>query len=141
MRRLGLGILALLFLWGGWRWLSLNHLRRNVAEDESAQRRFMTTLVSASQDNHPLPPEPKPDTSGWLANQALRGLDRRLLHNQPSAGGAGAEVKLRNLKPTEVLNLLTSMTRVNLVVRRLVLADFASRGQWEVHFIVEVPKP
>lgn len=134
------GILVLLFLWGLWRNQALNTLAAQVREEESAQRRFLSTLALAAQDSQPLPPSPKPDTAGWLASNALRGLDRRLLSNVPVAGGAGAEIKLRNLKPEEVVRFLQQLTKVNLIVRRLMLSDLGSRSLWELHLIVESPR-
>lgn len=140
-QRIVLALLVLVGLYGLWRWHRLDQLQLQVREEESAQRRFMATLAMAAQDNQPLPPNPKPDTSGWLANQALRGLEKRLTSNTPSAAGAGAEVKLHNLQPTEVVGLLKQMTKVNLVVRRLVLANYGKLSRWDLEFIVEVPKP
>jgi hypothetical protein len=133
-------ILMLLLLWGVWRQQSLHSLQAQVREEESSQRRFLSTLAVAAQDSQPLPPNPKPDTAGWLASNALRGLERRLLANTPAAGGAGAEIKLRNLKPEEVVRFLQQLTKVNLIVRRMVLSDLGSRSLWELQLLVETPQ-
>jgi len=140
-QRIVLGLLGLLALWGALRQSNLNRLARQVGEDEAGQRRFLATLASASQDNQPLPPDPKGDTLDWLSKNVFKGgLDRKILTNSPTSGGAGAEVKLRNLEPKQVLFLLEKMTRVNLIVRRLMLSDLGSRSVWEVHMIVETPR-
>jgi hypothetical protein len=137
-----MGVLLLLLLWGSWRQAGLNRIRQQVHEEESGQRRFLATLATAAQDNQPLPPDPRPDTLSWLSTNVFKGgLDRQILTNSPTAGGAGAEVKLRHLTPQQVLHLLEKMTKVNLVVRRLMLSDLGSRSMWEVHLIVENPKP
>ena len=139
--RIVLALLTLLLLWGGWRQYTLNQLDLQVRDEESAQRRFLATLAMAAQDNQPLPPEPKPDTLSWLSQNVFKGgLDRHIITNSPTAGGLGAEVKLRNLKPQQVLHLLNKMTKVNLVVRFLGLSDLGSRSRWDVHLIVETPK-
>ncbi len=134
-------LLAVLLLFGLFRQSSLNQLRLRVREEESGQRRFLATLASAAEDNQPLPLDPKPDALQWLSTNVFKGgLDRHILTNSPTSGGAGAEVKLRNLKPKEVGFLLTKMTKVNLIFRRLVLSDVGSRSVWDVHLIVENPK-
>lgn len=134
-------VLAVMLLFGLFRQSSLNELRQRVREEESGQRRFLSTLASAAADNQPLPPDPRPDTLQWLSVNVFKGgLDRHILTNSPTLGGAGAEVKMRNLKPEEVRFLLTKMTKVNLIFRRLVLADVGSRSMWDVHMIVENPK-
>lgn len=140
-QRILLAFLGVLLLWGSWRQMGLNTLRQQVNEEESGQRRFLATLATAAQDNQPLPPDPKPDALDWLSTNVFKGgLDRHILTNSPTAGGAGAEVKLRNLSPKQVLHLLEKMTKVNLIVRRLMLSDVGSRSVWEVHLIVENPK-
>ncbi|MFN8613989.1 MAG: hypothetical protein U0931_41035 [Vulcanimicrobiota bacterium] len=137
-----MAMLAVMLLYGLVRQNSLNQLAQQVREEESGQRRFLATLATAAEDNQPLPPDPKPDTLQWLSKNVLAGgLDRHLLSNSPTLGGAGAEVKLRNLKPKEVTFLLTKMTKSNLIFRHLLLSDVGSRSIWEVHLIVENPKP
>lgn len=134
-------MLAVLLLFGLFRQSSLNQLRQRVREEESGQRRFLATLASAAEDNQPLPLDPRPDTLQWISTNVTKGgLDRHILTNSPTSGGAGAEIKFRNLKPEEVRFLLTKLTKVNLIFRRLVLADVGSRSVWDVHMIVENPK-
>ena len=141
LQRAVVGVLIVLLLWGMWRQHSLNVMRQQVLQDESGQRRFLATLATAAQDNQPLPPDPKPDTLSWLSTNVFKGgLDRHIQTNSPTSGGAGAEVKLRGLSPKQVLHLLEKMTKVNLIVRRLMLSDTGSRSVWEVHLIVENPK-
>lgn len=136
-----LALLGVMLLYGLFRQTSLNRLHQQVRDEESGQRRFLATLATAAEDNQPLPPDPKPDTLQWLSTNVFKGgLDRHILTNSPTLGGAGAEVKLRNLKPEEVKFLLTKMTKVNLVFRRLVLSDVGSRSVWDVQLIVENPK-
>ena len=140
-QRAQLVLLVSLLLWGVWRQQSLQQLERRVGEEEAAQRRFLSTLSLAAQDTQPLPPDPKPDTAEWLAANAFRGpLERRLIQNVPAAGGAGADVKLRNLKPEEVVRLFQQLTKVNLIVRKLVLSDLGSRSLWEVQLVVQTPQ-
>lgn len=140
VQRVLLGVVIGALLVGLLRARGLARLEQQVANEQAAQRRFLASLNMAAQENQPLPPNPKPDTAGWLATHALAGLDRRLISNSPSAGGAGAEVKLKNLKPQEVVQLLTKLTQVNLVIRRLVMADLGSRSLWEVQLLIEVPR-
>lgn len=140
LQKTAIAFLVLLAVWGLWRNQTLIALEAQVRDEESAQRRFLATLALAAQDSQPLPPSPKPDTAGWLASNALRGLERRLLANTPAAGGAGAEIKLRNLKPEEVVRFLQQLTKVNLVVKRLVLSDLGSRSLWELQMLVETPR-
>lgn len=140
-QRIALGFLVGTFLVGFLRARSLAQLEQQVRGEQAAQRQFLASLNLAAQDNQPLPPNPKPDTAGWLAAHALAGLDRRLISNSPSSGGAGAEIKLKNLKPQEVVQLLTKLTQVNLIIRRLVMADLGSRSLWEVQLLIEVPRP
>ncbi len=141
LQKICLVVLLLLLAWVGYRQQSGQILQAQVLQEEADQRRFLSRLTEVAQDNQPMAPDPKPDTSGWLAAQALTGLERRLITNSPSSGGAGAEVKLRKLTPTEVMQLLGQMTKVNLIVRRLELSDLGSRSQWDVHLMVEVPNP
>lgn len=134
-------LLAVMLLFGLFRQSSLNQLRQRVREEESGQRRFLATLASAADDNQPLPPDPKPDTLQWLSLNVFKGgLDRRIQTNNPTLGGAGAQVKFRSLQPKEVSFLLTKMTKVNLIFRQLVLSDVGSRSTWDVQMIVENPK-
>lgn len=141
VQKLLLLALALILIWTGYRHQSSLSLRQQVLTEQADQRRFLSRLTEAAEDNEPIPPDPTPDASGWLAAQALTGLEKRLITNAPSAGGLGAELKLRKLTPTEVMQLLTQMTKVNLIVRRLELSDLASRSEWDVHLMVEVPRP
>lgn len=135
-------MLAVMLLFGLVRQNSLNNLAQQVREEESGQRRFLSTLATVAEDNQPLPPDPKPDTLQWLSKNVLAGgLDRHLLSAAPTLNGAGAEVKIRNLKPAQVKFLLTKMTKANLIFRRLVLSDVGSRSVWDVQMIVENPKP
>jgi hypothetical protein len=140
-QKLFLLVLVLLLSWVGYRQHSAGRLQAQVTQEEADQRRFLSRLTEVAQDNQPMAPDPKPDTSGWMAAQALTGLERRLITNAPSSGGAGAEVKLRKLNSTEVMQLLGQLTKVNLIVRRLELSDLGSRSEWDVHLMVEVPSP
>lgn len=134
-------ILMVMLLFGLFRQSSLNELRQRVREEESGQRRFLATLATAAEDNQPLPPDPKPDALQWLSVNVFKGgLDRHILANNPTLGGAGAQVKMRNMKPEEVRFLLTKMTKVNLIFRELVLQDVGSRSVWDIQMIVENPK-
>lgn len=135
-------LVLLLILWGIVRSQSLQNLQRQVREEESAQRRFLSTLSLAAQDTQPLPPEAKPDPAEWLAAHAFRGpLEHRLIANKPALNGAGADLKVKNLKPDEVVRLFQQLTRVNLVVRKMVLADLGSRSLWELQMLVQTPQP
>lgn len=139
--RLILGALVVLLGWGFLRQGQLNRLRQQVAEEESNNRRFLATLSTAAQDNEPLPPNPRTDTTAWLSANVFKGsLDKHIIANEQTKDGSGADVKLRGLEPKHVLHLLDKMTRVNLVVRLLTLEDLGSRSVWEVHLIVETPK-
>ena len=134
-------VLTVMLLFGLFRQSSLNELRQRVREEESGQRRFLATLATAAEDNQPLPPDPKPDTLQWLSVNVFKGgLDRHIVTNNPILGGAGAQVKMRNMKPEEVRFLLTKMTKVNLIIRELLLSDVGSRSVWDVQMIVENPK-
>lgn len=140
-QRVVLGVLILLLGWGALRQGQLNRLRGQVAEEESAVRRFMGKAAIAAQDNEPLPPNPKVDTTAWLSANVFKGsLDKKIIANEQTKDGSGADVKLRGLEPKQVLHLLDKMTRVNLIVRLLTLEDLGSRSIWEVHLIVETPK-
>lgn len=140
-QKLLLAMMVCLCAWGLLRAGQITDLRTRVAEEESAQRRFLATLATTADNTQALPAPPKPDTATWLANQPLKPLNSRLRRNDPSAGGIGADVELQNLTPDEVLRVLQTMTKVNLIVRRLVLEDLASRGKWGMNFNVEVPVP
>lgn len=141
LQKIFLVLFLLLLAWVGYRQQSSQLLQAQVLQEEADQRRFLSRLTEVAQDNQPMAPDPKPDTSGWMAAQALTGLERRLITNAPSSGGAGAEVKLRKLTPTEVMQLLGQLTKVNLIVRRLELSDLGSRSEWDVHLMLEVPSP
>lgn len=124
-------VLAVMSLFGMFRQSSLNELRQRVREEEAASVAFSPPWPAPPRTISPFLPIPSPTRcNGFLLNVFKGGLDRHILTNSPTLGGAGAEVKMRNLKPEEVRFLLTKMTKVNLIFRRLVLADVGSRSMW-----------
>ncbi len=131
----------MLFGWLLPRQWQAERLEKEIRVTKSVQGDLAKLLPDLAQSTTPPAPDPKPNAAGWLSSQALSGLERRVVSNTPSSGGRGAILKLRSLKAGEITNLLQQLTRVNLVVKRLGVADLAARGTWDVELTVEVPQP
>jgi hypothetical protein len=131
----------LLFGWLLPRQWQAERLEKEIQVTKSVQGDLSKLLPELAQNAVVPAPDPKPNAAGWLSSQALAGLERRIVSNTPSSAGRGAILKLRSLKAGEVTNLLQQLTRVNLVVKRLSVADLAGRGVWDVELAVEVPQP
>lgn len=114
-------------------------LREDIQATRKAAVEVNRLLPEIADNAAAFPPDPKPNVTAWLTSQVLTGLERRMVSNTPNSSG-GAELKLKNLKPGEVSNLLGQLTRVNVVVRNLAITDLAGRGKWDVELYLEVPK-
>ena len=86
-------------------------------------------------------PEPAPDVRSWVASNALAGLEKNLVKNDSGNRGKLADLKLRAMKPQQVGQFLSQLTRVNLVLERMSLSDFDADGRWDIEAQVKVPGP
>lgn len=84
-------------------------------------------------------PEPTPNTSGWIASNAITGLENHLDFNNPYKNGQGSHVKFRNLRAEQVARFLSALRRVNVVVNTMSLQDRDGDGRWDLELMVEVP--
>lgn len=87
-------------------------------------------------------PEPTPNVRAWITAQAFKGLDqaKQVSVNDGYLEGKGAKVKLRKLKPEQAARFLAQLTRVRLVVERMVLQDSDGDGYWDLEIDVKVPQ-
>lgn len=87
-------------------------------------------------------PEPTPNVRAWITSQAFKGLDqaKQVSVNDGYLEGKGAKVKLRKLKPDQAARFLAQLTRVRLVVERMVLQDSDGDGYWDLEIDVKVPQ-
>lgn len=114
-------------------------LKRQIAELARAQQELVLLLPELKRTERTLP-EPAPDVRSWIANNALKGLDKKLVKNDSGNNGKMAEFKLVKLQPTEVGGFLSQLTRVNLVLENLTLSDFDADGRWDLEGQVKVPE-
>lgn len=137
-----LAVFALLFVFAYAlpRQRQLARLEQEIAEMQKVQAELDKILPEVAEENGPVLPAPKPSVVGWISANALRGLDRRVVSNNPYKGNQGGELKLRSLKAEEVTALLHTLTQVNLMVRRFHLADLGGRGVWDLELMLEVPE-
>jgi len=87
-------------------------------------------------------PEPEPNVRAWITAQAFKGLDqaKQVSVNDGYLEGKGAKVKLRKLEPAQAAQFLSQLTRVRLVVERMVLQDADGDGFWDLEIDVKVPQ-
>ena len=118
----------------------LARLEQEIVQMQKVQADLDKILPQVAEESGPALPAPKPSVTAWISANALRGLDRRVVSNNPYKGTQGGELKLRSLKAEEVTALLHTLTQVNLVVRHFHLTDLGGRGVWDMDLMVEVPE-
>lgn len=136
----GLGVLALVwvFAYAIPRMRDLERLEQSTARFERDRGAIAEALAGYAGVRRDLP-NPSPNTSGWISQNALSGLESHLDFNNPYGNGKGAQVKLRALRADQVSRFLTHLRRVNLVVKTMKLQDRDGDGRWELELMVEVP--
>lgn len=138
-------LLTLVFIYGYAlpRKHSVEALEQEIVGLESARGDLAKLLpeVSRLRQRVPNPPsaDQKIDLRSWIAKNALTGLEKNLTSNDTFAQGAGAAVKLRKMSPAQVVRFMGELTRVNLMLERLVLNDWDGDGRWDLELMVKVP--
>lgn len=135
-------IVALLFLFAYVlpRSSSNRNLESQIVAVQRSQGEILALLPESLQAKNSAP-APQPDVHTWISQNLLGGLERRLVAHNPYKNGQGAEVKLRSLTPAEVAAFVGGLATTNLVIKRVVMQDLGSRGQWELELFVETPDP
>lgn len=135
---LGLVLLIWLFAYALPRIGELERLEAATARFDRDRGRIAEALASYGGIN-PTAPNPTPNTSGWISQNALTGLESHLDFNNPYGNGKGASVKLRSLRADQVARFLSQLRTVNLIVKSMKLQDRDGDGRWDLELMVEVP--
>lgn len=135
---LGLVLLLWLFAYAMPRMRALSDLDAATARFERDRPRIAEALASYGGLKRDLP-NPSPNASGWISQNALTGLEKHLDFNNPYGNGKGADVKLRNLRADQVARFLSQLRTVNLIVKTMKLQDRDGDGRWDLELMVEVP--
>lgn len=138
-----LGSLALLVLI----WLlayavpTFGKLKALAASDQeylSQRKSLAQTLVEYAQTKQNKV-SPAPNTTGWITQHVVTGLETNLEFNNPYNNGAGAHLKLRSISADQFANILDQLKTTNLIVKSLKLEDRDGDGRWHLELMVEVP--
>ena len=129
-------------------WASIYALPRlgkiNALEKESQgyvrQRQEIANSLAAFKRSRNDLPLPQPNTTSWLAAHALEGLEKHLDTNNPYSNGLGAQLKLRNIDEETVVQLLNSLSTVNVIIKSFKLEDGDGNGLWNLEMMVEAPQ-
>jgi type II secretory pathway component PulM len=84
-------------------------------------------------------PEPADNVRSWVSAEALKGLEKQLVANDGYMEGKGAQVKLRRMSPAQTSRFLSQLTKVRLVVERMMLQDSDRDGRWDMEIDLKVP--
>ncbi len=135
----GGAFLLFLLLYAYPRHRANRQLEQQIQELTQARQEIALLLPELKRTERNLP-EPAPDVRSWIANNALKGLDKKLVKNDSGDEGKLAEIKLVKLQPEEVGAFLSQLTRVNLILESLTLSDFDADGRWDLEGRVKVPE-
>lgn len=136
----GLGLVLLLWLlvYAMPRMQELDALQESTARFDRDRGRIAEALASYGGLKRNVP-NPTPNASGWITQNALTGLESHLDFNNPYGNGKGASVKLRSLRADQVARFLSQLRTVNLIVKSMKLQDRDGDGRWDLELMVEVP--
>lgn len=134
------GVVFLLFVLAylGPRSAELRRLRESI-QSLTAVRQEVTLLLPQVQQSAFTLPEPTDNVRSWVSAEALKGIEKQLVANDGYLEGKGAKVKLRRLSPAQAAQFFSQLTRVRLVIERLVMQDSDRDGRWDMEIDVRVP--
>jgi type II secretory pathway component PulM len=112
---------------------------RESLQQLSSTRQEVALLLPQVVQSAFTTPEPADNVRSWIAAEALPGLEKQLVANDGYLEGKGAQVKLHRMSPQQASQFLSQLTKVRLVVERMLLQDSDRDGRWDMEIDLRVP--
>ena len=112
---------------------------REVLKQLNSTRQEVALLLPQVVQTAFTTPEPADNVRSWVSAEALVGLEKQLVANDGYLEGKGAQVKLHRMSPQQASQFLSQLTKVRLVVERMLLQDSDRDGRWDMEIDLRVP--